>query len=471
MLLRFFYLVSFMRFLKDLPSPKGKLITGHLSGFKKSNKHQVIEGWVQEVGDLFTISLMGKQFLVSSNLDFNTEVLKSRPNSFTRFNKIKEVMDEMGFEGVFSAEGERWKIHRKITAEALSLKNVKAYFPIIRQMTERLLVRWKDGGTVDVQKEMMLYTVDITTNIAFGHDSNTLGSTGDVIQDHLKKIFPMINKRMASPFPLWRYYKTEKDKELDHALEALHDQVQDYVNLAKVALKSDSTLKEQPANFLQALLVEQEKEGSFSDNDIFGNVFTMLLAGEDTTSNSISWAIFYLAQHPDVVAEIKKEVAPLVNSEGIIDTVEKLERLVYTEQVANETLRIKPTTPTLMMTAIEDVVINSVQLPKGTNVLMQTKVAQTDQANFGCPNDFKPERWASSGCPVHGNHKPEAIKIFGGGVRFCPGKALAIYEMKMAIAMICYNYDFGFKYSPEEVNEVAAFTMYPENLIMDLKYR
>ena len=87
------------------------------------------------------------------------------------------------------------------------------------------------------------------------------------------------------------------------------------------------------------------------------------------------------------------------------------------------------------------------------------------------PNDFKPERWASSGCPMHGNHKPEAMKVFGGGARFCPGKILAIHEMKMAIAMICHNFDFVFDTSPDDVNEIAAFTMYPENLNIRLEQR
>ena len=457
--------------LKDLPSPKGKLIVGHLSDFKKTNKHQVIEGWVKEVGDLFTISLMGKQFLVSSNLDFNTEVLKGRPHKFSRFNKIKEVMEEMVIIGVFSAEGEQWKVHRKITAEALSLKNVRAYFPIIKQMTERLLVRWEDKDLVDVQKEMILYTVDITTNIAFGHDSNTLASSDDMIQDHLKKIFPMINKRMTSPIPLWRYIKSEKDKELDLALRALQEKVDEYIQVAKDALKQTPELKEQPANFLQAMLVEKEKHDNFSDQEIFGNVFTMLLAGEDTTSNSIAWAIFYLAQHPEIVDKVREEVSAFVNDKGVIDSVEKLDNLEYTEQVANETLRMKPTTPTLMMTAKENQVIEGIEIPKGTNVLMQTKVAQTDEANFIQPNDIKPERWASSGCPMHGNHKPEAMKVFGGGARFCPGKILAIHEMKMAIAMICHNFDFVFDTSPDDVNEIAAFTMYPENLNIRLEQR
>ena len=458
--------------LQDLPSPKGKFITGHLSDFKKINKHQVLEQWVKEVGEIFLMNLMGKKFVVSADPTFNGEVLKLRPHSFTRYSKIKEVMDEMGIYGVFSAEGEQWKQHRKITAEALSLKNVKGYFPVIHQMTERLLHRWtgkvaQGNEVVDVQKEMMLYTVDITTFIAFGYDTNTLESTGDVIQNHLKLIFPMVNKRMTAPFPLWRYFKAQKDKDLDAALLAIQEKVNEFITSSKEKLSADPSLKETPSNFLEALLVEQEKDASFTDKEIFGNVFTMLLAGEDTTSNSISWAMYYLAQHPELVQKVRAEVSAVIGEKALISSVEELEKLKFAEAIALETLRIKPTTPTLIMSAIEDIVVQDVQIPKGTAVLMQNKVAQTDEQYFSDPDSFKPERWLPTGCPMH-NHTPDAMRVFGGGARFCPGKSLAIYEMKMAIAMVCQNFDLSFKNSPDSVKEVFAFTMYPENLLIEL---
>ncbi len=56
---------------------------------------------------------------------------------------------------------------------------------------------------------MVRYTVDITTAIAFGYDMNTIEKEGDVLQDHLEKIFPMLNKRITSPIPMWRYIKSK----------------------------------------------------------------------------------------------------------------------------------------------------------------------------------------------------------------------------------------------------------------------
>lgn len=464
------------RTIKDLPSPKGKAIVGHLPDFKKENRHQIIEDWVKEVGDLFQISLMGKKFIISANHDFNHEILKNRPNGFRRFSKIAEIMEEMGIYGVFSAEGDAWTQQRKITAEALSLKNVKGFLPIISQMTERLMQRWdkaaQNNTTVDIQKEMTLFTVDVTTSIAFGYDTNTLEKGRDDLQDHLEKIFPMINDRITAPLPLWRYIKGKKDKELDTSLTLLQKTVNEFIDIAREKLAKSPEFKENPTNFLEALLVEQEKDSSFTDNDVFGNVFTVLLAGEDTTSNSISWALYYLASHPEVFEKVRKEADAILGNDLFPKEYDQLAQLKYTELVAHETIRLKSVAPTLIMQPLEDTVIKDMKVEKGQTILLQTKVAQTEEENFENAEAFLPERWdRSAGCPFHGAHKPDIIKSFGGGSRYCPGRNLAIYEIKMAVAMIVKNFELEFAGKKEDVKEIFAFTMYPKDLLIKLKKR
>ncbi|HNP19773.1 MAG TPA: cytochrome P450 [Fulvivirga sp.] len=462
-----------IRTIDNLPSPKGKPIVGHLPKFNAINKHQVLEEWVKEVGDVFRISLMGKKFIVSANPDINHEILKSRPGQFRRFHKIDEIMSEMGIIGLFNAEGEQWKLHRKLTSEALNLKNVQGFFPTLQRVTERLYQRWNDFASkeavFDIQKEMVRYTVDITTDIAFGYDINTLQKEKDIIQDQMEKVFPMINERITAPIPLWRYFKTKKDKDFDEAMAAIKLLVHQFIADAKLRLKDNPELQENPTNFLEALLVEQTKSGSLTDKEIFGNVFTILLAGEDTTSNSISWTLYYLAQHPEVVEKVKAEARQVYADANCPSSNEALLSLKYTEAVAMEAMRIKPVTPNLYMQALEDVAIQDLEIKKGMTVMMQNKVAQTDAAHFTNPDAFIPERWIPKACPMHDKHSPQIIRTFGAGSRFCPGRNLAIHEMKMAISMICKNFEISLAVNPEEVKESFAFTMFPENLKVKIK--
>lgn len=464
---------GFTKKIADLPSPKGQLLVGHLPQFKPEIKHLVLERWVKEVGNLFKFHLLGKQFVVSADAEFNELVLKSRPKSFRRYSKIQEIMEEMGIYGVFNSEGETWAKQRKITAEALNLKNVKAYFPTISELTEKLYKRWlilsEQGASLDVQQELMRYTVDVTTLIAFGYNTNTLEKEGDVIQQQLEKIFPAINKRITSPIPLWRLYKTKEDKELDQSIKSIETVIYDFISKAKIRLAENPERKEKPSNFLEALLVAQEQEGRVSDKEIYGNVFTILLAGEDTTSNSISWALYYLATHPEKYVKAKEEANRVLGDAVCATDVNQLEDLKYIEAVVLEAMRLKPVTPTLIATATEDVVIKDLFIPTGTDLILQNKIPQTSEENFVRADEFIPERWLATKCPVIGNHTPDVMRAFGAGSRFCPGKHLALHEMISAVSMICHNFDFELAVKVGEVKERYAFTMFPQNLMMNVK--
>ena len=457
--------------IHSLPQPKGELIFGNLRKFKVPHKHLVFEEWVRECGSLFRISLMGKKFIVSADPDINHEILKRRPESFRRFSNIAAVMEEMGIHGVFAAEGESWKQHRKLVAEALNARNVQAFYPTLKEISNRLLRKWKRAATtgeiIDVQREMMRYTVDITTAIAFGYPMNTLEEGNNALQNQLEHVFPMINSRITAPFPMWRYFPSKQDKAFANALKEIKETVQTFIQNAEKRLRENPELKEQPTNFLEALLVERLQDPTFTDKDIFGNVFTLLLAGEDTTSNSLSWTLFLLTQHPEYIQKIREEALLIYPDSDVPIDYETMKRLKFTEAVVMESMRLKPVTPSLYMQANETIVINGLQIEKGMTVMLQNKVAQIQDTNFSEAGQFLPERWLdTSKCPVH---NPDVIRVFGGGPRYCPGKTLAMNELIHTISLICKHFDLELTVPANEVKEVFAFTMYPENCLIRLK--
>lgn len=449
--------------LKDLPSPKGKPILGNLPEFKDNNKHRVFEKWSKECGDLYSINLAGKKFIVSLDPDFNGKVLKARPGQFSRYGKINEVFLELGISGVFNAEGQEWYKHRKVAAEALNAKNVKQFFPIIQSKTSKLLNRIQsESDAIDVQHLFMCFTIDITTEIAFGYELNTIDGKADEFQQNLEMVFPMINKRISSPFPIWRYVKSKKDKALEKGLKQIEQVINQFIDEAEERLKH----KSEPSNFLEALLIESESE-TFTKKEVFGNVFTMLLAGEDTTSNSLSWAIFYLCQHPEWVQKVREEATLYEGSFPSKDA--DLNSLKIANAIAQEAMRMKPTTPQLFMQAKEDVVINELFIPKDQVVMLQNMKAQNAEEYFMSAYEFRPERWLAEACPYHQKHTPENMRAFGAGPRFCPGMKLATNEMIMAISSICKSYDLELAVDPKDVHEEFAFTMHPTNLKVRFK--
>ena len=459
--------------IKDLPSPKGHFILGHLPKFNAPNKHQVLERWIEECGDLFKINFVGKPFVVSANPELNSDILKMRPNGFRRFSKIDEILTEMGIVGVFNAEGDAWKRHRKPTSEALNLRKIKSYYPIISKTTQNLVNKWanfaENKTAINVQKEMVRYTIDITTAVAFGYQLDTINHKEDDFQKHLELIFPMVNERITAPVALWRIYKQKKDKALDTSLKAIELIIYDFIKKAKSRLDKHPELKENPSNFLEALLVEQEKEHAFSNQEIYGNVFSILLAGEDTTSNSIAWALYYLAQNPKTILKVRNEAKLIYEHFDVPEDTKKLSKLKFANAVAQEAIRLKPVTPNLYMQANKDVILHDLHIPKDTTIMLQNKVAQTNEHHFTKADSFIPERWIKNGCPALQNHNPDMIKAFGGGSRFCPGMNLAMHEMTIAISAICKQFDFSLAVKKESIKEHFAFTMYPDNLIIKFK--
>ena len=149
-------------------------------------------------------------------------------------------------------------------------------------------------------------------------------------------------------------------------------------------------------------------------------------------------------------------------------TYDQLNELMLAEGVALETLRLKPATPSLFMQANEDTQVANLKVKKGMTIMMANKVAHTKEENSSNPEEFIPERWIKNACPHLSNHDNTALKAFGGGPRFCPGRTLALDEMKMAISMLCKNFTIELVGKVGDVEEYYSFTMRPKGLFVRL---
>ncbi len=458
--------------LSDLKTPKGSFLLGNLKDFKKKNKHRILEKWAKDFGNLYTIKLGPLKVLVSADLEVNNAVLKQRPENFRRLSKIDEVFVEMGFHTVFNAEGEHWKKQRKPVTEALNVKKVKGYYPIIQEKTQNLLSKINTYTTsnqsIEILNDFIAFTIDVTTEIAFGYKLNTINNKKDSFQNHLELIFPMINDRITAPFPIWRFFPSKKDKQLKTSLKSIEKIVYDFIKDAKNRLKNNQELRDNPSNFLEALLIEGEKEDTvFDEKTLYGNVIAMLLAGEDTTSNTLAWTLFYLGQHPEIVQKIREEANNTYNT-STPENYDQITSLKYTNAVIQEAIRLKPTTPILFFQANKNLTIKNLFIPEDTSIILQNSFTSMQEENFTNPENFSPSRWIKSECPYQ-NHTPKAVKAFGGGSRLCPGMHLSLIEMATAISSICKQFDISLEGKPTDIQENFAFTVHPENLKVKFK--
>lgn len=465
-----------LRAVSAMPGPRGLPVVGNLFQIDFESFHQYLERWAAEFGPLYRIRMGPRSIVVTSDADTIKRMHRERPDIFRRTKRLAEAIEEMGFNGLFSAEGDNWRRQRKLVAMALNTAHLKPFFPKLKVTIARLLARWEraaaTGANVDLCRDLMRFTVDVTTQLAFGIDVNTIETDGPVIQQQLDKVFPVLNWRINAPFAYWRYFRLPQDRALDRALADIQVQVDAMIADVRRRMQADAGLFQAPTNFLEAIIAAKQSEGvELSDADIFGNVCTLLLAGEDTTANTIAWAINYFIEYPALFARARAEVDAVLGAALLPGEIEHTAQLPFIEAFYNETMRLKPVAPLTAMEPLEDVDLLGYRIPKGTIVMMLTRRIAVDERRFGHASEFDPDRWLKSdaerGCP----HDTSAFVPFGTGPRFCPGRNLALLEIRTALAMLCRNFDVTLANGAQPVEERLAFTMMPRNLMVRLHKR
>jgi cytochrome P450 len=465
-----------LRVVKDLPGPRGLPLLGNLLQIDIARAHTIMRRWADAFGPIYRFRITHRDVVVISDTELISEVLRDRPGRFRRRKLVQEAMLELGIDGVFNAEGLDWRRQRKLAMHALNISHLRDFFARLDAVTARLQRRWEraaaSGERIDAQRDLMRFTVDVTTGLALGNDLNTLEKEGDTIQRHLDKVFPALARRLLSPIRYWRWFKLRADRELDAAMIEVHKLVNELVATARERVARNAKAQAKPANLLDAMVAAQSDDASaFTDAEIVGNTLTMLLAGEDTTANTLAWMMHLMAEHPEVQAKMQAEADRALGDAGRAPDYASTESLHYIEAVAHEAMRLKPVAPFLALEPNEDTVIGDVRVPKGTAVYLLTAYPATSADNFSDPTSFRPERWLDAGGRAGEGHNTRAFLPFGAGPRFCPGRHLAMLEIKIVGAMLCRNFDVAHAPDSPPTEELFSFTMMPKNLFVTLRRR
>lgn len=415
--------------------------------------------------------MAGLQVVVVSDPGLNERILRARPEGFGRLPTVAPVFREMGVEGVFSAEGAAWRPQRRLAMQALAPRHLRGFYPVLVTIAERLRERWRRaveaGVEIDLLDDLKRFTVDVTTLLTLGRDLDTLGRDEDVIQRHLEHLMPAFNRRLFALLPTWRWLPLPADRRLDRALKALHAWLAEVIAEARQRLVAHP--QPEPANFLEAMLTARdERDRPFSDLEIAGNLLTMLLAGEDTTAYTLAWAVHHLCEAPAAVAALRAELDEALGPAAVPPTLEVANGLAWAGAAANETMRLRPVAPLIGLEALRDTVVGDVRVPAGTGIYVLSRPPAVDARHFERADEFLPERWLGG---LAGAHEPSAHIPFGSGPRLCPGRTLALLEMKVALATLYKSFEVERTAPAAAVEERFAFTMYPQGIALRLRPR
>jgi cytochrome P450 len=463
-----------LRHIADLPGPRGLPWLGSLFQVRRETIHQTVERWCGEHGTPFTFSVVGRRVVVLADHEQIGAVLRDRPDGWRRTPQLQTVGREMGLTpGLFGSEGDTWRRQRRMVMSGLDPSRVRAYLPALQRVTERLRKRWLEAArtqrTLDLQAELMRYTVDTVAGLAFGTDINTLESDGVVIQHHLDRIFPALYRRVLAPLPYWRWFKLPADRALDRSVAEVKRSIAAFVADARDRLRNDPARREQPPNLLEAMIVAADDGSGISDEQVSANVMTMLLAGEDTTAHTLGWLLNLLYLHPASLQRARDEARRVLNGASA-PTLEQLSELAWIDACIHETMRLKPVAPFTVVEALRDTRIGDLHVPTGTQLWCAMRHDSLDARHFERPAEFDPARWLGD-APTASSRR--VAMPFGAGPRVCPGRYLALTEMKMLLAMLFANFEIDRVGAPGGglAEERMSFTMVPVGLTIRLAPR
>ena len=464
------------RSFNSLPGPRGIPFFGNLLQIEADRMHQQLEHWCEVYGPVFRLRLGPRRVVVLGDHQLIANALRDRPDGFRRTTRFEQVWTEMGLlGGVFGATGDEWRRQRRMVMASFDPGHVKRFYPSLQKVGRRLVARWqdaaRDGSIIDLQADLMRFTVDAVAGLAFGADVNTLQSDEDVIQKHLGRIFPALFNRIFAPLPVWRWLPSAADRELRLSVAAVNTAVDEFIAQARQRLKSEPGLRENPENLLEAMLVAaDEPDSGIDDKQVAGNVLVMLLAGEDTTANTLAWMVWLLSRHPAAMARARDEVRGACR--GDTPTMEELAQLDYVEAVAHEAMRLKPVAPHNAMEALRDTVLGDVKIEAGMIIFAAMRHDAVNECLIPNAMNFNPERWLVDGSATANSAKRISMP-FGAGPRICPGRYLALLEIKLAMAVTLANFDILEVSTPDggEPRELLQLAMGPVGLRMRLRER
>lgn len=403
-----------------------------------------LERLARDHGDLAFFSFGPRREVLANHPDFVRQVLVTERRSFAKGQSLNEAKRVLG-EGLLTSEGDFHLRQRRLMQPLFHQRAITGYAAAMVECVDQVMARWRPGETVDLHEELSRLTLSIVARTLFERDVE--GEAAEIgqalttaIEGVNRLVYPVIGPALdALPLPSTRRFHAARQR-LDQTIYGLIEE------------RRKRGLGDDLLSLLLAAVDDDDREG-MSDSQVRDEAMTIMLAGHETTAVWLTWTLMLLAQHPDVEARVRSELAQVLD--GRTPTVDDVAGFEYTSAVLNESLRLYPPVWILGRTALTDIELAGHRVPAGTVVLVSQWLMHRDARWHEQPETFAPERWGGAP-PAEWTFFP-----FGGGVRQCIGEAFAWLEARLVLARILQCWDVRLV-SPEPVAPLPRITLRPK---------
>ncbi|MEU5547649.1 cytochrome P450 [Streptomyces sioyaensis] len=426
--------------IRPIPTPRGAPLVGNTLQIPSDGPAQ----YFAELGrrypeGIYSLHIAGRELVFVYDPDLVAEVCDE-----TRFGKpidppLSHVRDFAGA-GLFTARDDEdvWGEAHRILMPAFSQRSMKAYFPQMLEIAQELIGKWSggEGQTVTVADDMTRLTLDTIALTGFGHRFHSFqhAELDPFLQAMLHAL--TVSMGRTQQLPLITKLKRGEDRSYQDSIRQMQKLVDSVIKERRQGIGTG----ERDLLSLMLDAADPVTGRQLDDANIRDQTLTFLIAGHETTSGLLSFALYSLLRHPHVLAQAYAEVDRLLPGDTVPD-YETIMKLDVIPRVLDETLRLWSPIPVIGKMPLEDTVIGGrYHLKKGQKTVLVFPLLHNHPKAWERPDEFDIDRWLPEN---KAKHHPHAYKPFGNGERACIGRQFALTEARLALALILQNFAFS----------------------------
>lgn len=442
------------------PTPIPIIGSLHLLG---DHPHQSLARLAKIHGPVMFLKLGQISTLVISSAAAAKEVLQTQDLAFSS-RHIPDALNahsQSEYSVVWLPVSTQWRALRKIlNFNIFSGKSLDANQHLRSQKVQELVAYCRKASqskeTVDIGRAAFRTTLNLLSNTIFSKDlaDPYHEDSGREFKDLVRDIMVEAGKpNLVDFFPIFRKIDPQGiRRRMTRYFGKLHatsdELIQERLMLKR--LKQEDVLDV----LLEICHKNPDEINSAHVKSMFVDLF---VAGTDTTSNSLEWAMAELLRNPHTMAKAKEELKDVIGKGKLVDEAD-ISRLPYLQCIVKETLRLHPPVPLLIPRKTETkVTLNGYIVPEGTQVLVNAWAIGRDPFTWENSLEFKPERFLNSELDVRG--RDFELIPFGAGRRICPGLPLAVRMLPVMLGSLLNNFDWDIGLEELDMTEKFGITL------------
>src|ERR1700745_2868428 len=424
--------------LNPIPRPPTKPVVGNMLSLNSSAPVQDLTRLAKELGPIFWLDMMGAALVVVSGHDLVDELSDEK-----RFDKVvrgplRRVRAIAG-DGLFTADTvePNWSKAHNILMQPFGNRAMTSYHPSMVDIAEQLVKKWErlnGDEEIDVVHDMTALTLDTIGLCGFDYRFNSFYRR-DFPPFVASLVRSLETIMMIRGLPLENLWMQKRRRDLAADVAFMNKMVDEIVAERRRSAAGSDDRKDLLAAMMTG--VDRATGEQLDDVNIRYQINTFLIAGHETTSGLLSYTLYALLKHPDVLRkaydEVDRVLGPDLNARP---TYQQVTQLTYITQILKEALRLWPPAPAYGISPLKDETIGAGKytLKKGTFITILVAALHRDLSIWGPNADaFNPENFSRE---AEAKRPINAWKPFGNGQRACIGRGFAMHEAALAIGMI-----------------------------------